>query len=296
MFFAFIELDLSLKCVREMLTLTTAFAQFVRAQAMPPFLVLRDLAAQFAKIVPETRDRLSFRRFWGEEFLTTDVFFVADSYENVRLRDSFRRAEALASQERSEGSMGNEIIQGSLCPQAAAMLTALFLRYSGKALKIISDAEPISEKDAILICYGTPDTNFKTFEAEASSGSNLCQFLGHSRGGHRGFRVASQVHCMENRAGELFDKAVVQRIRQSPTHAQVICAGLSEWGSLAAVHYLVKNWKNLQKRFDKFQPLRDFCVLLEVPYGQFEKTRELISVVSWESRPAHQHVLESSNV
>ena len=277
-------------------TLTTTFAQFVRAQAMPPFLVLRDLAVQLVKIVPETRDRSLFRRFWGEDLPRTDVLFVADSYENVRLRSSFRCAEALGIPERPEGLADDAIIAGSLCPQAAAMLTTLFLSHSGKPVRIVSDAEPIPEKDAVAIYYGTPDTNFRTFEAEARAGSNLCQFLSHPTSSERAFRIAGQIHSTERHDGQLFDKAIVHRIRQSAACAHVICAGLSEWGSLAAVHYLARNWRSLSRRFDRFQSLRDFCILLEVPHGQFEDAREIISVTSWRSRPALQHILESSNV
>jgi hypothetical protein len=58
-----------------------------------------------------------------------------------------------------------------------------------------------------------------------------------------------------------------------------VCAGLSEWGSLAAVYYLTKKWKVLHKRFDRFWRRRDFCVLLEVQSGQFENATEVASVV-----------------
>jgi hypothetical protein len=147
-----------------MLMSSTTLATFLKAQAVPPFLVLRDLAQQVANIIPETRDRFSFRRFWVEGLLSTDAYFVMDSYENVRLRNNFRNAEPSAAQDRPERFIGTELIRGSLCPQAAAMLTALFLRYSGKVLRIANDTEPSLRRDAILICYGTPDMNCKTFE------------------------------------------------------------------------------------------------------------------------------------
>jgi hypothetical protein len=58
-----------------------------------------------------------------------------------------------------------------------------------------------------------------------------------------------------------------------------VCAGLSEWGSLAAVYYLTKKWKVLHDRFDKSWHRRDFCVLLDVESGQFENAKEVASVV-----------------
>jgi hypothetical protein len=268
--------------------------RFVKAQIMPPFLVVSDLARQVANVIPETWDRFSFRHFWGDGILSNDAYFVMDSYENVRLRNNFRNAEP---QEKPEAFIGTEIIRGSFCPQAAAMLTALFLRHSGKVLRIANDTEPSLKRDAILICYGTPDMNFKSFDVEAWSGSSLCQFL-FTPDGRRAFRLAGQIHSMENRCGVVYDKAIVLRLtnRQDSNRPHVICAGLTEWGSLAAVHYLTKNWKELQKRFDGFGKRRDFCVLLEVQCGQFENVRELTSVVWWEPGTAPDPVLVSNHV
>jgi len=276
---------------------STTVANFLRAQAAPPFLVLWDLAKQVANIIPETRDRVGFRRFWGDGILSTDAYFVMDSYENVRLRNNFRNADPTDGPGAPETFIGTELIRGSFCPQAAAMLTALFLRYSGKVLRIASDTEPGLKKDAILICYGTPDMNFKTFDIEAWSGSSLCQFL-FTPNGQRAFRLAGQLHSTESRGGLTYDKAIVLRLtnRQESNHPHVVCAGLTEWGSLAAVHYLTKNWKELRKRFDSFGQRRDFCVLLEVQCGQSEKARELTSVVWWEPRSAAGAVLASNHV
>jgi len=275
-------------------TLSAILARFVKAQVTTPFLVLSDLGRQAANVIPETRDRFSFRRFWGDGILSADAYFVMDSYENVRLRNNFRNADP---PEKPDTFIGSEIIRGSFCPQAAAMLTALFLRHSGKVLRIATDTEPSLKRDSILICYGTPDMNFKSFDVEAWSGSSLCQFLFTSNG-TRAFRLAGQLHSTENRGGVIYDKAIVLRMtnRHDSNRPHVVCAGLTEWGSLAAVHYLTRNWKDLHKRFDSFGKRRDFCVLLEVPCGQFENAKELSSVVWWESGTEHAPVLVSSHV
>ena len=277
-----------------MLMLSAILAKFVKAQVMPPFLVLSDLARQAANVVPETCDRFSFRRFWGDGILSADAYFVMDSYENVRLRNNFRNADP---PEKPDAFIGSEIIRGSFCPQAAAMLTALFLRHSGKVLRIATDTEPGLKRDSILICYGTPDMNFKSFDVEAWSGSSLCQFLFTSNG-TRAFRLAGQLHSTENRGGVIYDKAIVLRMtnRHDSNRPHVVCAGLTEWGSLAAVRYLTRNWKDLHKRFDGFGKRRDFCVLLEVPCGQFENAKELSSVVWWESGTEPAPVLVSNHV
>jgi hypothetical protein len=262
-----------------------ALAQFIASHALPPLLVSWDLLTQVARIVPETSDRFSFRRFWGDGSLSAEPYFVMDSYENVRLRNDFRKMEMLAAPEHLQRFTGSEIVYGAFSPQAAAMLTALFWRHTGKVLRVAADTDPRHGGDSILISYGTADSNFKTFEIEAGSGSVLCQFLANASG-RRAFRLGGQFYSMESRGGVAYDKAILLRLTGQPdaNHCHVVCAGLSEWGSLAAVYYLTRKWKELHKRFDRFGRRRDFCVLLEVECGQFENAREVISAVSWESK------------
>ncbi len=80
-------------------------------------------------------------------------------------------------------------------------------------------------------------------------------------------------HVIGERAGVVYDKAVLLKLTnpQDRVHSYVVCAGLSEWGSLGAVYYLTKKWKALYKRFKR----RDFCLVLEVQYGQYEIAREI---------------------
>jgi hypothetical protein len=275
----------------------SALRRFVTAIVTPPSLVLWDLATQLAGILPDAWDKARFRHFWGDGSLLADVYFVMDSYEGVALRNRFRFQETVRGRGVLETLAGNTIIDGAFSPQAAAMLTALFLRHGGSVLHVLTDAEASPRSDATLICYGTSDSNCKTFDIEARSGSNLCQFLSDA-GGQRAFRLAEQTFSMESRGGVLYDKAIVLRLtnRDVAAHCQVVCAGLSEWGSLAAVYYLTTKWKELHKRYDSFGQRRDFCVLLEVPFGQFENAREVISAVSWEPATVPNPDLVSSHV
>jgi hypothetical protein len=279
-----------------MVKLVRGLAQSIATRAIPPLLVSWDLLTQVARIIPETSDRFSFRRFWGDGSLSADAYFVMDSYENVRLRNDFRKMGMLADPEHSRGFAGSDIVYGAFSPQAAAMLTALFWRHAGRVLRIASDTDPRLGGDPILICYGTSDSNFKTFEVEAGSESALCHFFANASG-QRAFRLGGQFYSMENRGGVVYDKAIVLRLTGQPdaNHSHVVCAGLSEWGSLAAVCYLTRKWKELHKRFDRFGRRRDFCVLLDVECGQFENAREIMSAVSWESKQASNPAFVFSN-
>ncbi len=252
----------------------------------PPLLLLRDLIRYAGRSFPDTWNTFLFCRFWGGGILSGDTYLVIDSYEDVRLRNSFQSAVADPWHEQPRSSARSEIIHGTFSPQAAAMLASLFLRHTGKTLRIATDTEVGHKLDATLICYGTSDSNFKTFDVEVSSESDLCQFSFDGTG-QRAFRVGGQLYGMENRGGVTYDKAVLLRLasRQDADHCHVICAGLTEWGSLAAVEYLTKTWKTLHRRFDRSGRRRDFCVLLEVPCGQSGNVREIASAVWLEPRP-----------
>jgi hypothetical protein len=260
--------------------------RIVTPRIAPTLSVLWELARQAGGIFPETWNRFLFRRFWGDGISSTETYLVIDNYEDVRLRNRFRWADS-SKELRTE--CAEAIVQGTFSPQAAAMLSALFLRHTGKVLRIATDAEVVHKRDATLICYGTSDFNFKTYEIEAWSGSDLCQFS-FNESGERAFRLGGQLHSIEIRDGITYDKAMILRLngQPAPRHCQVVCAGLSEWGSLAAVHYLTKKWKVLQRRFDRFGQRRDFCVLLELQRGQFENAREVASAVLWEPRVARE--------
>jgi len=255
-------------------------SRFIAAHLGAPISVLAEQASEAARVFTDSWNKFLFRRFWGESISSRDVDLVIDSYENVVLRNRFRWTDS--DHKQAQGFTG-EVIPGTFSPQATAMLTALFLRHSGKGLRIVTDMEEANKKDGALICYGSSDSNFKTFELEAESGGALCQFT-FNDSGERGFRVGGNVHSIEKRDGVTYDKAIVLRLLTSQRvsgQCQVVCAGLSEWGSLAAVHYLVRNWKVLHRRFDGFGQRRDFCVLLEVPFGHCEEARELAAAVWW---------------
>jgi len=230
------------------------------------------------------RDDLLFRRFWGEGTRSSDAYFVIDSYEDVRLRNNFRRTEDQL-QVIEKGFVPGEVIHGSFSPQAAAMLAAFFSRHGARVPQIVSDIEIGLNRDATLISYGTSDCNLTTGYIEAWSGSNLCRLVLGDHG-EPAFRLGGQLYSRERRNGLSYDRAVVLRLlnRENPAYSHIVCSGLSEWGNLAAVHYLTHHWKEFQRRFDGFGGRRDFCVLIELAQGQFKEARELACSVCWEPR------------
>ena len=81
------------------------------------------------------------------------------------------------------------------------------------------------------------------------------------------------IYPIEIRNGVVYDRAVLLKVRspQNKDRTYVICAGLSEWGSLAAVSHLARRWKDLYRAFKK----DEFCLVLEVQFGQYENADEI---------------------
>lgn len=254
--------------------------RFLARNVVSPLLVLREMVRSAGKLFPETWNSLIFQRFWGKGILSSSAYFVMDGYEDVRLGSEFRPPEAHTTVEQPKIFAEAETIHGKFFPQAVAMLTAHFLRHTGKLVRVVTETEVPHAMNATLICYGNSDSNLTTLDIEISSEQALCQFV-FDGSGRRAFQLCEQLYTIESRDGVTYDKAILLRLTnpQNPNHCYVVCAGLSEWGSLAAVYYLTKKWEVLHKRFDKSWQRRDFCVLLEVQSGQFENAREMATLV-----------------
>ena len=242
------------------------------------FLVTWELTKRIGNALADCWNHIAFRSFWGEGTFLCRTYFVIGNFQDVRVRGALLLIPNLTS-DRTLPDVGEEIIYGSFSTNAAAILTGLFLRHTGKLLRVVTEGGPEHKWDGTLICYGSSEWNLKTFDLEGLS-APLCEFV-FDKNGHRAFELGELQYTMEVSGGITYDKAILVRLtnQENPEHCYIVCAGLSEWGSLAAVQYLANNWKLLHKRFDEYDGRRDFCVLLQVPYGQFEQATEIASAV-----------------
>src|SRR3954468_17497671 len=115
-------------------------ARWTKSWVIRPLPSLWEIGRGIGKVLPGMRDDLLFRRFWGEGTRSSDAYFVIDSYEDVRLRNNFRRTEDQL-QVIEKGFVPGEVIHGSFSPQAAAMLAAFFSRHGARVPQIVSDIE-----------------------------------------------------------------------------------------------------------------------------------------------------------
>jgi hypothetical protein len=237
-----------------------------------------DLGKRIGRAFADAWNQIAFRRFWGEGVFYRDTHFVVGNFEDLRVRQAVSWIRDVAPSI-SGRCTEDEVVYGSFSTNAATMLTALFLRHTGKSPQIVADGSSDQDVAGTLICYGSSEWNRKTFDVERSS-APLCEFI-FDKAGRRAFEMGETLYTMDVRDGITYDKAILLRLtnQKDPKHCYIVCAGLSEWGSLAAVRYLTSNWKTLHKRFDDFSRRKDFCVLLSVRQGQFDEAIEVASAV-----------------
>ena len=138
----------------------------------------------------------------------------------------------------------------------------------------MTDEEVDTVMNATLICFGSSDSNLKTFDIEKQYGKQYYEFIFGSSG-QRVFKMKGRIFSLEQ-GTPAKDKAVLLKIKNpaDKEYSLIVCAGLSEWGSLAATYYLVNNWQKLYRDYKR----KDFCLLLEIAYGQYENANILEKV------------------
>src|SRR5213079_1352622 len=106
--------------------------------------------------------------------------------------------------------------------------------------------------NATFICYGSSDTNLKTYDIEHLPGQTFFK-LDFDAKGDRHWQVDGRSFAALANA----DHGILVRLRNPhfPTHWLFVCAGLGEWGSSGATRYLFSRWDSLLRQFHD----EEFC-------------------------------------
>jgi len=142
-------------------------------------------------------------------------------------------------------------------------------RSKEKKIKVVLDEEVMNSWDGTFFCFGSSDSNIKTYDVENLPQNNLYSF-GFDSTGFRCFIINGKQFSISNRK----DKAVLARF-VNPHHNEhyiFVCAGLGEWGTSGATYFLFDRWKDLYKRFKKNQ---NFCLILEVDLQADDSAKEI---------------------
>ena len=170
--------------------------------------------------------------------------------------------------------IGEDKVLGSCSIRVTKYSSEILSRFRSKdnKVKVVLDEEVMNSWDGTFFCFGSSDSNIKTFDIEQLPHNNLYSFAFDNKTGFRCFIVNGQQFSSGNRK----DKGVLARFI-NPHHEEhyiFICAGLGEWGTSGTAYYLFDRWKELGKRFKKD---KNFCLILEVDIQSDESAKEIYS-------------------
>jgi hypothetical protein len=125
--------------------------------------------------------------------------------------------------------------------------------------------------DGTFICFGSADSNLKTYDIELLLWAATLQVRLRPNGFRR-YIIGGKVFT----GAPNCDHGILLRIKNPyhPDHFLFVCAGLGEWGTSGTAYYLFTHWKKLYKKHKQ----QDFCKIIEVNIGSDESAREIFSI------------------
>lgn len=219
-------------------------------------------------------DRRRFEQFFGAHALFGEkIFAVVDPYTTPFLKLDNRYIKKFLGRKPNQPLVGADNVLGINVLRVVSYVAAVFsvYRQSINPIAVVTDEHVAELWDATFICFGSADSNIKTYDIE-----NLPEQIFYTRDwdfwGMPIFKIGVKSFSIH----QYKDYGILLRIRnpQYPEHYLFICAGHGEWGTSGSAYYLFHHWKELYKKHGQ----QDFCKIIEVDMGSDESAREIFSV------------------
>jgi hypothetical protein len=231
------------------------------------------------KAIPNALNKARFKNFFGKEIIDGEnIYVVLDPYEHPISRSRLvpgqnRFIKRFYGRKEDIPIVGEDKLLGSCSVRVTKYASEVMSKYKpkDKTLKIVLDEQVMNSWDGTYFCFGSSDSNIKTFDIERLPQNNLYTF-GFDQAGYRCFNVNGQQFSFGNHK----DRAIISRFI-NPHHSEhliFICAGLGEWGTSGATYFLFDRWKELNKRFKRG---KNFCLIVEVDINSDESAKEIFS-------------------
>src|SRR6266496_5140649 len=220
-----------------------------------------DVIKGLALSVPRAIHNYKFSKFFGQQAIKSDrVFIVLDPYEHPLPRPNQRYVKNFYGRRPNQTLAGEDKVLGSCSVRITKYASSEFALFRNKTnpVKIVLDEEVTDSWEGTFVCFGSSDSNIKTFDIERLVQNNLYSFpFDNNR--NRCFEIDGQRYSIQGN----MDAAVLMGL-QNPWHRDhklFVCAGLGEWGTSGAAYYLFKNWRQLH---NKFGAQKNFVLMLRV--------------------------------
>ncbi len=219
-------------------------------------------------------DRQRFDKFFGSHALAGEkIFAVVDPYTHPLPRWTNRYIKKFLGRRPTQRLVGEDNVLGVNVIRVVSYVVATFsaFRPSLKPITVVTDEQVSELWDATFICFGSSDSNIKTYDIENLPEQSFYTSDWDSYGCPI-FKSCGRIFSINQSQ----DYGVLLRIKnpQYPEHYCFICAGIGEWGTSGSAYYLFQHWKELYGKHGQ----QDFCKIIEVDIGLDESAREIFSV------------------
>ncbi len=238
------------------------------------FSFLPDIAKNILGAIPNAIRKWQITRFFGRDAVSGDgLYVVVDPYTHPLPRAGNRYIKKFYGIKPDNSLIGEDDVLGVNVIRVINYALAFFARFRKfeQKINVCTDSEVRNLWDGTFICFGSSDSNIKTYQIENLPENNLCK-LEWNKHGRRCFRVGQAVYDFEGRE----DVGIILRMNNSRSrnHVLFVCAGLGEWGTSGSAYYLFKNWKSIYKQTKQ----REFCKVIRVTVQSDESAREIAHV------------------
>ncbi|MGD1007990.1 MAG: hypothetical protein ABR980_12260, partial [Ignavibacteriaceae bacterium] len=201
--------------------------------------VAPDAIKGFVSAIPNAFNKYKFKKFFGKKILESDkAFIVLDPYEHPISSSQLyhgqtRFIKKFHGKKNDVKIIGEDKLLGGCSIRVSKYSTEVLSNYRSKRekIKIVFDEDVINSWDGTYFCFGSSDSNIKTFDVESLPQNKLYSF-GYGTDGYRCFIIDGKQFSISDQK----DKAVLARF-VNPYHNEhylFICSGLGAWGTSGA--------------------------------------------------------------
>lgn len=236
--------------------------------------ILVDAIKQFVLAFPKAIQNWRFKRFFGKDSLSGDrIYGVLDPVSHPLPPGGNRYIKRFLGRKEDTPLIGPNYALGLCSVRVVTYGSALFARFrpSSKPLIFEIDYNVENKWDASFICFGSADSNLKTFDIQHFPQQKYFEMTFNSSG-MRTFNVGNKkFDCTAN-----YDHGILLRMKnpRHPEHTLFVCAGLGEWGTSGAAYYLFHNWSKILWKHGK----KDFCKVIKVENKSDESATVVFSI------------------
>lgn len=245
--------------------------------------------------IPKAIYNWKFRRFFGLYSTTADnIYAVVDPYTLPLPRIANRYIKHFLGRRPDQPLIGEDNVLGVNAIRVITYVTSLFSAYrkKNKPINVVIDEKIAGIWKGTFICFGSSDSNIKTYEIENLKEQTFYTFdfgpkddneesiptidieQTHYTGTnkYRRFNISEKSFGVSRKR----DHGVLLKMENPHCsgHYLFICAGHGEWGTSGTAYYLFNNWKKLYKEHKR----KDFCKIIEVDFHSDESARPVHSV------------------